>query len=941
LDVKAKKPGQVVVIAGDLTIDWNLARGSNELGLGAVWNAEDCTRAYCQAGGVAILAELIKTISRQLKRVELDFDIRTEVGGRDITHPGDPRFHHSYAMWKLFKYAEKCSSVELPAWRVAEFLGVDRSRQAFTYENGQPKKPNKESIADLVVLDDANLGFRDDPRLWAGVLNLTEKRPWILLKIAPPVAQGELWNHLLAHFTEQLIVVMTVNDLRLSEVQISRGLSWERTAQDLAWEFVYNPRINGLARCAHVVVSFDTAGAILFSRSATGGPPGCKLFFDPAVVEGMWAQRFPGQVMGYTSCLAAGLARQLMLGEKGNVETGVQSGLTAMRRLHLEGYGRRGSSVSDANLVFPFDTIATEVGREPTDFSTVTVEDPVRFVAGREGSSDQSRNNGYWTILQGRYTDTLDQVADKIVLEGVESVLEGVPLGQFGKLLTVDRREIEAFRSIRALISEYCSQRNPKRPLSIAVFGAPGAGKSFGIIEVANSLTLNAPVEKREFNLSQFGSPDEILDALHQVRDVVLSGGIPLVFWDEFDTALNQEPLGWLRYFLAPMQDGKFQQGQITHPIGRAIFVFAGGTSEKMEVFDRGAGDEDFKAVKGPDFVSRLKGFVDVLGPNPQLRSSDPYYLIRRAILLRSILARDARHLFGKTAGRDVLQIDTGVLRALLQTKRYKHGVRSMESIIAMSALAGKRRFDRSALPAEAQLELHVDAQDFLAQLQKMELQGEFLERLAEAAHDVFCDELRIRGYRPGIRNDDKSRTHTSLISYAELPESEKDQNRGNIRDIANKLALAGYVMMPARSNESPFDFPGADLEKLAEMEHERWMKLKLESGWRYAPKTNKQKKLHKALLSWRKLSAAERERLFAPYDGAVGEGVLPEAEKKKDYLLVRGIPKILSRAGYAVVKINQQNFLESAEKENRNDQNRSDGSSRVNKRRVPQRRNR
>jgi hypothetical protein len=179
------------------------------------------------------------------------------------------------------------------------------------------------------------------------------------------------------------------------------------------------------------------------------------------------------------------------------------------------------------------------------------------------------------------------------------------------------------------------------------------------------------------------------------------------------------------------------------------------------------------------------------------------------------------------------------------------------------------------------------------------------------------------------------------LISYAELPESEKDQNRGNIRDIANKLALAGYVMMPARSNESPFDFPGVDLEKLAEMEHERWMKLKLESGWRYAPKTNKQKKLHKALLSWRKLSAAERERLFAPYDGAVGEGVLPEAEKKKDYLLVRGIPKILSRAGYAVVKINQQNFLESAEKENRNDQNRSDGSSRVNKRRVPQRRNR
>lgn len=41
---------------------------------------------------------------------------------------------------------------------------------------------------------------------------------------------------------------MTVNDLRGTEVQISRELSWERTAQDLAWELVHNPRVNGLSR---------------------------------------------------------------------------------------------------------------------------------------------------------------------------------------------------------------------------------------------------------------------------------------------------------------------------------------------------------------------------------------------------------------------------------------------------------------------------------------------------------------------------------------------------------------------------------------------------------------------------------------------------------------------------------------------------------------------
>ncbi len=88
------------------------------------------------------------------------------------------------------------------------------------------------------------------------------------------------------------------------------------------------------------------------------------------------------------------------------------------------------------------------------------------------------------------------------------------------------------------------------------------------------------------------------MSAFHQVRDIGLSGKFPLVFWDEFDTSLAETPLGWLRYFLAPMQDGKFQEGQISHPIGRAIFVFAGGTSSSMAEFDKGT-DEAFKVSQG------------------------------------------------------------------------------------------------------------------------------------------------------------------------------------------------------------------------------------------------------------------------------------------------------------------------------------------------------
>ena len=84
-----------------------------------------------------------------------------------------------------------------------------------------------------------------------------------------------------------------------------------------------------------------------------------------------------------------------------------------------------------------------------------------------------------------------------------------------------------------------------------------------------------------DFNLSQFSGPADLIGAFHQVRDEVLKGNIPVVFWDEFDSAKYE----YLQYLLAPMQDGTFQEGQVTHTIGRCIMVFAGATSYKMETF--------------------------------------------------------------------------------------------------------------------------------------------------------------------------------------------------------------------------------------------------------------------------------------------------------------------------------------------------------------------
>ena len=933
----SSKTNPLVIVTGDVTVDWNLARSRSFQGGATMWNVDDCTRAYPQPGGAALLGELIETVAHRLP--EPTFTVHRPNLDRPL-QPSDSCYHHSYAMWSLYEYgARPGDDKQKQSWRVEEFLGLDRCRHDGDGTNTGDARSDVDG-ASLIILDDANLGFRDHEERWPNTLRAKRSSPWIIVKMAQPVARGPLWHYLQKQCADKLIVVMTINDLRLTEVQISRQISWERTAQDLAWELVHNPEVNSLSRCAHVVVSFDTAGAFLISRAADSPRPISRLFFDPRVIEGMWERDYPGYMIGHTVALTAGIARQVMLApDDPDIAQGIQSGLAGMRQLHREGYGARGSSVDDAGLAFPFVSVAEQLDSPQETFAVVDVQDPVRFLDQNLRGHASEAEPGFWTILADRYPGEIETIAERIVLDGPQAVLTDIPLGQFGKLLTVDRHEIESFRSIGSLIDEYCRQKKPKRPLSIAVFGAPGAGKSFGIVEVAKSLRPGQ-IEVREFNVSQFTSPEDILEALHQVRDAGLSGQIPLVFWDEFDTSLQGQTLGWLRYFLAPMQDGRFQQGQITHPIGRAIFVFAGGTCESMVQFDRG-NDKEFKSVKGPDFVSRLKGFVNILGPNTKDTAVDPYFIIRRAILLRSILQRDASQLFHRHGRTLRLHIDRGVLRAMLRTSAYKHGVRSMESVIAMSSLSGKQTFERSALPAEEQLNLHVDARDFLALMQQMDLDGEFLERLAAAAHEVYCDDLRGRGYRPGPRTDEKLKTSTALGPYDALPEDEKEQNRGNVRDIANKLAVAGYVMIPARSNEPPFDFPGVDLERLAEMEHERWMRLKLERGWRYARRTDKRKELHEALLPWRKLSRAERVTNYGAYESGVGPGPLPESQKKKDRTLVRAIPRILARAGYTVLKVNDDAGKNTLDKQSENGQNRRNRTSTLNRSRKNKRGNR
>ncbi len=863
---RSKVPRQVVV-TGDVTIDWNLARtrqpGSGHGGE----NSRHHIETYSGPGGAALLAQLIEEVGRRVTGDGPPVRVLGPTCETVSVAPGDPALHHSYALWSEFprRLGDRGPSV----WRVAEFLGVDRGRVGPAAIEA-PAHATGPGTPDIVVIDDANLGFRDHPSLWPPSLSSTDCSQWVLLKMAAPIADGPLWRHLLRDHAKQLIVVMTLDDLRLSDIKISRELSWERTAGDLARELVLCPAVNGLALCAYVVLSLGTGGAVLLTGRASSNdgplrlnPPDCEVFFDPESIEDSWAEQYPGALIGNTACLVTAIARELMIApDAPDLHNATGRGLAAGRALHLAGYGTPDSRPDHAGLAFPTSAIVQALEGDATPFATARIEQPVR---------------DSWSILQSRYPEGLETLAEILALEGVESALPDVPLGIFGKLLTVDRGEIEGFRSLRTLMREYDSEPAP-RPLNLAVFGPPGAGKSFGIKAVAKS-SLGGRVEDMTFNLSQMKDAEDLADALHQVRDAGLRGKLPLVLWDEFDSELAGTPLGWLRHFLAPMQDGAFQQGQVLHPVGKAIFVFAGGTSSRLADFAQNRSDE-FRLAKGPDFVSRLKGHVDIVGPDPRDGDpeADPYFRVRRAILLRSMLLRDRPGLFAREGRSARLQIDPGVLRALLGVASYRHGARSLETILSMSTLHGADRYERSALPAADQLDAHVDAREFLEAVERYIPEGDLLDRLAEAIHVSYCKEMLDQGHAWA--------SLPTLVDWSQLPEHLREMNRDAARDLSDKLGVLGFVLcrdFPAGLQPVLVDPKDPRVEQLAKHEHERWMRRKEKSGWRYGDPRDDARRLHPSMRPWDQL---------------------PESEREKDHLTVLDIPRVVEAAGLTLAQI-------------------------------------
>ena len=293
-----------------------------------------------------------------------------------------------------------------------------------------------------------------------------------------------------------------------------------------------------------------------------------------------------------------------------------------------------------------------------------------------------------------------------------------VPAAKFGKLVIVDRREYEQYRSLAQSMKGYVSRaRDEWKPLSLAVFGRPGGGKSYGIKQICESIKgLEKKEQRVEADLSQFSTDEDLSIVFQKARDITLTGEIPVVLLDEFDSSRDHQPFGWLRSFLAPMQEGKFRHGPEQFSLGRAILVFVGGINHSFEMLEGRMQNEEFVRAKGPDFVSRLRGHLNVLGVERQSKT-DITYPLRRGDVLRGFIA----DLQGK-GEKDTLSVERKLLGALLLVERYRHGTRSMQAIIKMCQQNKiTEQLDWLSLPPQEQIEMHVSWREL------------------EVARDVFC----------------------------------------------------------------------------------------------------------------------------------------------------------------------------------------------------------
>jgi hypothetical protein len=113
-----------------------------------------------------------------------------------------------------------------------------------------------------------------------------------------------------------------------------------------------------------------------------------------------------------------------------------------------------------------------------------------------------------------------------------------------------------------------------------------------------------------------------------------------------------------------------------------------------------------------------------------------------------------------------------------------------------------------------------------------------------------------------------------SIAAWDALSENLRDANRAAAEHVPILLAAVGLRAGDAANDET--------IERMARIEHRRWIADRLDRGWRYAPMRDNARLLHPSLVPFEALSVSDRE---------------------KDRVQVRAMLEVLGQEGRVVVR--------------------------------------
>lgn len=150
-------------------------------------------------------------------------------------------------------------------------------------------------------------------------------------------------------------------------------------------------------------------------------------------------------------------------------------------------------------------------------------------------------------------------------------------------------------------------------------------------------------------------------------------------------------------------------------------------------------------------------------------------------------------------------------------------------------------------------------------------------ETIARAIHIDYIKNERESGHTP--------ESNPRMVSWEKLPEEYKDSNRFQADHIIEKLRAIRCGVTPVIDWDDPLFDISSYSEKLAEIEHERWMKEKISAGWKWGLIRDERwwHRRHPSIIPWKDL---------------------PQSEKDKDRNAVKIIPELLKSVDLKIKRL-------------------------------------